>query len=184
MTKRSQVVLVTSVLLLVALLLQSVLLNRVGFAPDLVALVVIAVGLATSPTIGAVLGFVAGMLLDILPPDLTTLGATALTLTLVGYGAGVVRDPRGLAPVQLGAIVFALTWAAGFVHVCLAALLSDRVVMWPSAIGTVTLTAALTSLVGLLLLPYLVQKLMSILGLRRPRSRLKRSGELTMSGHE
>ena len=184
MSRRSRIIVVTTVILVSALLLQSVLLNRLGLAPDLVALVVIAVGLATSPTLGAVVGFVAGMMLDILPPDITTLGATALTLTLVGFSAGTVRDSRGLAPVQLGAIVFALTWAAGFAQVGISALLSDRTVLWGTAIGSVTLTALLTSLVGLLVLPALVRRLMSLLGLRRPRSRTRRSAELSLSAND
>lgn len=90
-----------------------------GVGPDVVLLVVVAVGLTRGAQAGMVTGFGAGLLLDLAPPADHTAGRWALALLLVGYVAGRVRqeDPAGvgatLAAVAacsfLGTSVFALT---------------------------------------------------------------------------
>ncbi|MFD1826289.1 MULTISPECIES: rod shape-determining protein MreD [Mumia] len=87
------------VLLLAAVVLQVSLLAPLvptGVAPDLVLVVVVAVGLCTGAADGAVTGFVGGLLLDAAPPADHVLGQWALALTVVGYLAGTVD--RGSRP--------------------------------------------------------------------------------------
>ncbi|WP_148614375.1 rod shape-determining protein MreD [Nocardioides rubriscoriae] len=90
-----------------------------GVGPDVVLVVVVAAGLARGAHVGMVLGFGAGLLLDLAPPADHVAGRWALALMLVGYVAGRVRQdaPAGvagsLAAVAacsfLGTSVFALT---------------------------------------------------------------------------
>ncbi|MFB4281298.1 MULTISPECIES: rod shape-determining protein MreD [unclassified Nonomuraea] len=75
-----------------ALLAQVMLVNRVplpaGGAPDLVLLAVIGAALARGPAPGAVLGFFAGLLVDVMPPSAHLAGQYAFVMALVGYVAG------------------------------------------------------------------------------------------------
>ncbi len=106
----------------VALLLQTTVFPHLGWrgvGPDVVLLVVVAAGLARGAHAGLVLGFGAGLLLDLAPPADHVAGRWALALMVVGYVAGRVRQdaPAGvggaLAAVAacsfLGSSVFALT---------------------------------------------------------------------------
>ncbi|MET7466079.1 rod shape-determining protein MreD [Nonomuraea sp. NPDC005501] len=81
-------------LLLVPLvvLAQVILVNRVplpgGGTPDLVLLAVTGLAMTRAPAAGAVLGFCAGLLVDIMPPAAHLMGQYALALAVVGYVAG------------------------------------------------------------------------------------------------
>src|SRR5450755_615669 len=82
-----------------ALVLQLTVVNRLpwpgGATPDLVLLVVVALGLYGSPAAGAVTGFLAGLGLDIAPPGSYLIGEYALVFCLVGYGCGRLRGLLG-----------------------------------------------------------------------------------------
>lgn len=90
-----------------------------GIVPNLVLLVVVAAALTRGAQFAAVLGFVAGVALDLAPPADHLAGRWALALVLVGYVAGRVhqeRRPTATAVVAtvavasfLGTSVFALT---------------------------------------------------------------------------
>lgn len=54
--------------------------------PDLVLVTLVAVSLLRGPTYGAVLGFLAGLVLD--TASFGTFGLTSLLLTVIGYGTG------------------------------------------------------------------------------------------------
>ena len=56
--------------------------------PDLVLLSVLALAAAWGPNQGALLGFCAGLVVDLAPPSITAIGRHALVLTLVGALAG------------------------------------------------------------------------------------------------
>lgn len=106
MTRR---VLVTIAVVITALLLQSTLfwqLKLVGVRPELVYLVTILIAFLEGPQQGAVTGFVGGMAQDFLLNQ--PKGITALTLTLVGYAAGLARQyvvsPSPLLPTILVAV--------------------------------------------------------------------------------
>ncbi|MBN6057556.1 rod shape-determining protein MreD [Nonomuraea sp. RK-328] len=75
-----------------AVLLQVILVNRVplpgGGSPDLVLLAVTGVAMARGPATGAVIGFCAGLLVDVMPPAAHLMGLYAFTLAVIGYVAG------------------------------------------------------------------------------------------------
>jgi rod shape-determining protein MreD len=63
-----------------------------GIVPNLCLLVVVGAALTRGPQFAAVLGFVAGVLLDLAPPADHVAGRWALALVIVGYVAGRVRQ--------------------------------------------------------------------------------------------
>ncbi|MEP9361745.1 rod shape-determining protein MreD [Nocardioides sp. CN2-186] len=90
-----------------------------GIVPNLCLLVVVGAALTRGPQFAAVLGFVAGVALDLAPPADHVAGRWALALVIVGYVAGRVRQdvrPTATAVVAtvaassfVGTSVFALS---------------------------------------------------------------------------
>jgi len=80
---------------LAAVLIQVTVLNNVPFpggaGPDLVLVAVVAMALGSGPRDGAIIGFAAGLALDVAPPASNLLGQSALVFCLVGYGCGRLR---------------------------------------------------------------------------------------------
>jgi len=62
-----------------------------GVVPNLALLVVVAAALVRGPEFAAVLGFLAGVVIDLAPPADHVAGRWALALVLVGYLAGRIR---------------------------------------------------------------------------------------------
>src|ERR671922_413879 len=82
-----------TVVVLTALVLQSTLFSQIklaGAKPELVYLVTIVLAFLEGPASGAVAGFTGGMAEDFLLN--LPKGITALTLTLVGYAVGTIRQ--------------------------------------------------------------------------------------------
>jgi rod shape-determining protein MreD len=82
-----------AVLLVVALLLQTTVASDLrirGVSPDFMLLLTICAGLAGGPDTGGVVGFLAGLLIDLFL-HATPFGLSALTYCLVGYGVGILR---------------------------------------------------------------------------------------------
>ena len=76
-----------------------------GVVPNLVLLVVVGAGLVRGAQFAMVLGFVAGVLLDLAPPADHVAGRWALALLVVGYVAGrVAPDGRPTAPAVLATV--------------------------------------------------------------------------------
>jgi rod shape-determining protein MreD len=106
----------------VALVLQLTLVNRLtlpgGGAPDLVLLVVVALGLYGGPAAGALTGFCAGLALDLAPPASYLIGEYALVFCVVGYLCGRIRPLRersallAIAAAMAGAVVGEVLYAA------------------------------------------------------------------------
>jgi rod shape-determining protein MreD len=63
-----------------------------GVVPDLALLVVIGAALVRGPNYAALVGFVAGLVLDIAPPADHTAGRWALAFVVVGYLTGLARQ--------------------------------------------------------------------------------------------
>ena len=90
-----------------------------GIVPNLCLLVVVGAALTRGPQVAVVLGFVAGVALDLAPPADHVAGRWALALVVVGYIAGRVRQdvkPTAVAVVGtvaassfIGTSVFAIT---------------------------------------------------------------------------
>ncbi len=62
-----------------------------GVVPDLALLVVVGAALVRGPGYGALVGFAAGLVLDLAPPADDTAGRWALALVVVGYLTGLAR---------------------------------------------------------------------------------------------
>ena len=99
-------ILAWAAVVLTALVLQSTLFAQVklaGVKPDLMYLVTIALAFVEGPSSGAMAGFAGGLAEDFLLNQ--PKGITALTLTLVGYSVGMLRQyitsPSPLLPVGL-----------------------------------------------------------------------------------
>ena len=95
-----------TVVVLTALVLQSTVFAQIklgGTKPELVYLVTIVLAFLEGPASGAVAGFGGGMAQDFLLNQ--PKGITALTLTLLGYGVGLLRQyvvtPSPILPVVL-----------------------------------------------------------------------------------
>ena len=104
----------------VAALLQVVIVSSLvigGGAPDLLLVVVVALGLLRGSVPGAVLGFLGGLVVDVV--TLGTLGVSSLILTLAGFWAGRYAETTGrdrrLAPVIAVGTITVLASAFGFV---------------------------------------------------------------------
>ncbi|MCB8956377.1 MAG: rod shape-determining protein MreD [Nocardioides sp.] len=82
-----------------------------GIVPNLCLLVVVGAALTRGPQFAAVLGFVAGVALDLAPPADHLAGRWALALVIVGYVAGQVRQ-GGRHDTRLSATTVVATVAA------------------------------------------------------------------------
>jgi len=90
-----------------------------GGAADLLLVVVVALGLLRGSVAGAVLGFVGGLVIDVVTLD--TLGVTSLVLTLAGFWAGRYAETTGrgraFAPVLSVGVITVLAAIFGlFLH--------------------------------------------------------------------
>src|SRR6201989_1007529 len=63
-----------------------------GVVPNLALIVVVAAALVRGPEFAAVLGFLGGLAIDLAPPADHVAGRWALSLVVVGYLAGRVRQ--------------------------------------------------------------------------------------------
>ncbi|MEA2363140.1 MAG: hypothetical protein QOD71_2285 [Thermoleophilaceae bacterium] len=138
-------------LLLLAVLLQLSALSQLavfGGHADLVVLVVAAVAYYGGSVSGCAAGFTAGLLLDLLSG--TTMGASSLVLTAVGYGVGrfrEVRDPsHGLLPLAVGTVATA-GWVIAFAAVALMLDIGARVS--PLVLRDMIVTILLNALLAL-----------------------------------
>ena len=142
-----------------------------GTQPDLVPLLVGAVGLLGGSVYAAAVGFSCGLLIDLALGQ--PVGASSLVLTAVGYGVGryqEVRDPaHGLLPIPIGAAATA-GYYIGFA--LLSFMLGIRGPVSPSVIREIIITIMLNALLALLVFP-IIRRFMraSLVGDQRVRRR-------------
>lgn len=153
--------LLTGLLLLSAAVLQVTVINGLplpGGGPDLVLLVLIGLSITAGPTYGAVTGFGAGLLVDLMPPAADEVGRWALVFCLVGYLAGQVRMDSRRSALIVVASVAGLSAFAVLAFAGLGLLFGDPRVTWDvftaSLIGTV--------LYDLLLAPFVIPAVMAL----------------------
>lgn len=147
--------------LLMALVLQVSVLPHLAFrgvVPDVVLLVVVAVGLRYGSEAAMILGFAGGLLLDLVPPADHIAGRWALALLVAGYVAGRVsgrasdRDRSPRWPVLLSTVA-ACSFVATSVFALTGVVLRDPLVGVPALLETVLVAVVSDVLLGALLVP-------------------------------
>jgi rod shape-determining protein MreD len=135
---------ISFVVVAITVIVQLTIVDRIAFpagtGPDLVLLVVAALAIAGGPLAGALIGFSAGLALDIAPPGSHLVGQDALVFCLVGYLCGLVAEvPTGDGVPEQGhtALFEIVVTAAGAVcgealGALLGVMLSDPRVTWPA----------------------------------------------------
>jgi len=106
------------VAVLLAVICQLTLVNRAPLpggrgVPDLVLLVVAALGVTIGPTTGMLAGFAGGLAIDVAPPGGHLAGEYALVYCLVGYGCGRIRAVAQGSSGERSALISLTVMAAG-----------------------------------------------------------------------
>ncbi len=135
-----------------------------GVVPDLVLLAVVGVALVTDPRFATLLGFGAGLLLDLAPPADHAAGRWALALLVVGYVVGRLAHDYSSAQAGRGRPPYPVLLAAGaagaFIGTSVFALsgtlLQDPVVGIGDMLEVVLAAVAYDVLVALVVLPLTV----------------------------
>ncbi len=107
---------------LTALVLQVSVFARLGLpgtTPDTLLVVVLVLAMAGGPTFGTVLGFAAGVLIDVAPPAAGSVGQTAAIYAVAGFVAGHLELDPGRPELST---VLAITGLSGAVCLALAVL--------------------------------------------------------------
>ncbi len=130
-----------------------------GVVPNLCLLVVVAAALVRGPEQAAVLGFVAGLLLDLAPPADHVAGRWALALVVVGYVVGRVRSGTGVRPTATGVMstVAASSFVGTSVYAISGLLLQDPVVSVSDLLPVIVVSVLWDVLLTPLVLPGLMR---------------------------
>jgi rod shape-determining protein MreD len=116
-----------------------------GTKPELLLLIVVALGICEGPAIGATAGFCLGLATDLLLE--LPAGGSALTLTLVGYAAGRIRaqlqQPSAWLP---SAMVIVATVTGLLSYAGLVFLLGEQSLSAPRILRNASLAAAYNAL--------------------------------------
>ena len=129
-----------------------------GIVPNLCLLVVVGAALTRGAQFAAVLGFVAGVALDLAPPADHIAGRWALALVIVGYVAGRVRQDVRPSATAVVATVVASSFVGTSVFAISGILLSD-----PSlSIGELLQVIGVALLWDILLTPFALPPVMAM----------------------
>jgi rod shape-determining protein MreD len=103
------------VIIVVSIVLQLTVLNGLrlpgGGVPDLVLVVVAALAVSDGPLAGAIIGFAAGLCLDLAPPGSLLIGQYALVFCLAGWASGRLSRAAGRSPLR-SVVLMAIVVAA------------------------------------------------------------------------
>lgn len=127
-----------------------------GVVPDLVLLVVIAAALVRGPDYAALVGFAAGLVLDLAPPADATAGRWALAFVVVGYLIGLARQEGDPSLVGTFAMVAAGAFIGTSVYALSGLVLGDQGVSVSAAFQVVPLSVLYDVLVTPLVVPLVV----------------------------
>ncbi len=108
-----------------------------GVVPNVALLVVVAAALVRGPDFAAVLGFVAGLLIDLAPPSDHVAGRWALALVVVGYLAGRVRQDARTSAVAAVVTVAASSFIGTSVYALTGMILRDPAIPVAEALQTI-----------------------------------------------
>lgn len=150
MTQESALVLRWGTLVLVAFVLQIGVLSDLrpfGVHADLMLLMGVCAGLAGGPSRGAVVGFFAGLLADVMLPG--PLGISALAAAVAGFGAGAAHEAVMSATRAVAVGIAAAASAAGVVlYALFAQLLGQRSLGDPRLVRIVAIVAVLNAVLS------------------------------------
>lgn len=148
------------VVVCLAVVVQAVVLRHLsvdGVVPNLVLVVVVAAALSRGPEFGAVLGFGAGLLLDLAPPADHVAGRWALALVLVGYLAGRVRQDARESPVLAVLLVGAMSFVGTSVYALTGVVLGDGSLPVDLTLKVIVISVLWDTMLAPFLLPPLVR---------------------------
>ncbi len=135
-----------------------------GVVPNLALIVVVAAAIARGPEFAAMLGFGAGLLLDLAPPADHVAGRWALALVLVGYLAGRVRQDARTSPLMAVVLVGAMSFVGTSVYALSGVVLDDGAL----AVDAMLRVIVISMLWDLMLAPFLVPALLWLVDRVRP----------------
>jgi len=128
-----------------------------GVVPNLALIVVVAASVARGPQFGAVVGFVAGLLLDLAPPADHIAGRWALALVLVAILAGRVRADARRSPLAGMATVAICSFVATSVFALSGVVLGDHTLPAGEMMQVIAIAVLWDIAVAPLLLPGLMK---------------------------
>ena len=146
-------------LILFAVVLQVAVFNLFavnGVVPNLALVVVVAAAVARGPQFGAVVGFVAGLLLDLAPPADHVAGRWALALVLIAILAGRVRVDARRSPLAGLATVAICSFVATSVFALSGVVLGDHALPAGEMMQVIGIALLWDIVVAPLLLPVLM----------------------------
>lgn len=131
-----------------------------GVVPNLLLLVVVTLAFVEGPSAGAIGGFAAGLLLDLL--GTAPIGAWALVLSITGYTTGMLQEnlfaEGWLAPVTVAAIAGLV---ADTIYLIVLAVIGAGYEFWASLAQVVLPRAVYNTVLVLLAYPWLARFLRS-----------------------
>lgn len=133
-----------------------------GVVPNLALLLVVAAALVRGPDFAAVLGFFAGLVVDLAPPADHVAGRWALALVVVGYLAGRVRHDASTSAVAALLTVAASSFVGTSVFVLSGMVLRDPAVAAGEALAVVPVAVLYDVLVTPFVLPLAMRALRRI----------------------
>ena len=135
-----------------------------GIVPNLCLLLVVGAALTRGPQVAVLLGFLAGVALDLAPPADHVAGRWALALVVVGYVAGRVRQDVKPTAVAVVATVAASSFIGTSVFAITGLILQD-----PLLDVTTLLQAILVAVLwDVLLTPFVLPPVMTMFNRLRP----------------
>jgi len=127
-----------------------------GVVPDLALLVVIAAALVRGPDYAALVGFAAGLVLDLAPPADHTAGRWALSFVVVGYLTGLARQDSDISAVGTLVLVAAGAFIGTSVFALTGLVLGEGAIDVSTALDVIPLTVGYDVLVAPLVVPLVV----------------------------
>lgn len=152
--------LVVTLVVSLAVVLQVVLFPHLaydGVAPNLALLVVVAAALVRGPEFAAVVGFLAGLAVDLAPPADHVAGRWALALVLVGYLAGRVRQDARTSALAAVVTVAACSFAGTSLFALTGLVLADPAVPVTDALAVIPVSVVYDVLLTPFVLPVMMR---------------------------
>jgi rod shape-determining protein MreD len=152
--------LVLTLVILVAVVLQVSVFSYLsydGVAPNLALLVVVAAALVRGPEFAAVLGFFAGLAIDVAPPSDHVAGRWALSLVVVGYLAGRIRHDAGTSAVAAIITVAASSFVGTSIFAMSGMILDDPSVPFAEALRIIPISVVYDVLLTPFVLPLVMR---------------------------